>query len=114
MLAVHRDVSPRKVALMRRYSTIALASTGAAVTTIDSFEDEAAAEDIFYLQLCLPEADTCPKARRIGEHNIWTEENAVRVLLLRPPPPPTASFRNSLMKRKGPQNVVPDVPVLHK
>ena len=48
MLAVHRDVSPRKVALMRRYSTIALASTGAAVTTIDSFEDEAAAEDVFH------------------------------------------------------------------
>jgi hypothetical protein len=48
MLAVHRDVSPRKVALMRRYSTIALASTGAAVTTIDSFEDEAAAENVFH------------------------------------------------------------------
>ena len=31
-----------------RYSTIALASTGAAVTAIDSFEDEAAAEDVFH------------------------------------------------------------------
>eukprot|EP00802_Teleaulax_amphioxeia_P019178 Tamp_19401.p1 GENE.Tamp_19401~~Tamp_19401.p1 ORF type:complete len:309 (+),score=64.84 Tamp_19401:97-927(+) len=30
------------------YSTIALASTGATVTTIDSFEDEAAAEDVFH------------------------------------------------------------------
>ena len=48
MLAGHRDVFPRKVVLARRYSTIALASTGAEVTTIDSFEDEAAAEDVFH------------------------------------------------------------------
>ncbi len=72
------------------------------------------------LPLRHPEAGTCPKVRRM-EHTIWKveffeEENAVRVLLLRyvfsssvTPPPPPASFRNSLMKRKGPQNVVPDM-----